>query len=180
MKLVVVEGPDGAGKSTLIYRLKQESKRHFVVLHRANPPENVSQIVGATDILSAASFSDVNVVCDRHPFISEPIYGLTLRGKNLLEGLYGHSMLRATLADTVDRVIYCRPPIEVIVENAKNQHQLSGVHERILTLIEAYDEMMGSIRNELGIPVLRYDWTDELSTFGPTYPIERLFFGDVK
>lgn len=179
MKLVVVEGPDGSGKSTLIGRLRQESKRHFLVLRRVNPPNNIAQIGGAVDLLSYASSCDVDVVCDRHPFISEPIYGLTLRNRNLLEGLYGPAAIRATICDTIGRIIYCRPPIEQIVNCAKNQEQLLGVHEHILTLIEAYDEVMANLRIELGIPVLRYDWTDELTGFNPSYPIERLFFGEI-
>lgn len=177
MKLIVVEGPDGCGKSTLIERLSRESARHFVHIRRSGAPKTLDDLRGIATLLTAAASSAVSVVCERHPFISEIIYGETLRGANRLSDLYSPAMIRSTLIDTVERIIYCRPPTEYIEEGILSKPQLKGVAEKLPLLVESYDQMMDKMMPALGIPVIRYNWRSG-GYLSSSLSIDRLFFGE--
>lgn len=97
-------------------------------------------------------------VLDRHPLISEPIYGPILRKHNLIDLIEkDDGRIVARLKRTVNLIIYCRPPTELILHNLHNREQLKGIEENILKLIEAYDYRMHILRQE-GISVVNYDY----------------------
>lgn len=174
--IVVVEGPDGAGKSTLIDNLRLACDRHYVTLRRSGPPKDVDEIKCIISWIERFDPSyKTPLVLDRHPFISEAIYGNVLRGKSLLEDYYTMHDIDMHFRSHIDRVIYCRPPTSVIHDKLNANPQLKGVREHIDRIVRTYDSTMRYIEHA-GSPVIEYDWTakDEPGK----YP-EQLFFGRI-
>lgn len=155
--LVIIEGPDGAGKSTLIDNLKQ-SKRYFVVLRNSGPPRDLDDVHRFVNLLELTP-PEMPVICDRHPCISDRLYGPILRNVDLLVDRPSTWMLSG-----VDLIVYCRPPTETILANVRRTRgtQLEGVEENCRKLIDAYDEQMRTLAAG-GLPVLQYNYESEIS-----------------
>lgn len=170
--LIAVEGPDGAGKTTLLESLRG-CKYPFTLITRNGNPKDPCNIVGEVQLLTTLPLT-LTVLVDRHPLISEPIYGTILRdGVNRLSVLWTEDQQLDMLRETVTRIIYCRPPIGTIQKNLRQHPQLAGVELKIDKLVDAYDFAM----NEIGfdVPVLRYDYTRHNGT--PRDIQERVFTG---
>lgn len=146
--IIVVEGPDGSGKSHLIQTLRQVLPGRFHVIHRpARPPQTVEQLNRDINFLwSLRNWG--NFVIDRHPIISESVYGPLLRGSQLETSI--------PQLGRWDALIYCRPRFQVICQNVKNSsHELEGVRQRIPDIVAKYDEVMG------GLKPIRYDYQQD-------------------
>jgi thymidylate kinase len=173
MSIVIVEGPDGSGKTTLIRRLREGSQRYFVTVSFSGPPKRVWQIQSVLHWIEQSIYLDVPIICDRFPLISESIYGPILRGKNLLDETEDSNLRAATeIIRRVTKIIYCRPPIPIIRENVVHSTipHLLGVLENLNKIVEQYDELMDLLRDETTIET--YDFTDERVI----KPVEELFF----
>jgi len=178
MTIVVVEGVDGAGKTTLINNLRDVSREYFWVLRASGPANSSDQLQRAVDELSTLiDGSPTNWVFDRHPLVSEPIYGHILRGKSHLEGMSAWGY-KARIQE-FSKIIYCRPPFDIVQEESKHERQLEGVHDKLRGLYDAYDEAMDFLRVHLRVPVITYDWTAGKLTQaykGTTCDINQLFW----
>ena len=172
MKVIVVEGPDGSGKSTLLSSLRYHTKRHFLTVQRSGPPNDRDVLTRTIEWFSDSISYNLHIICDRHPLISEPIYGVALRGENLLETVYDPEELPAIFSSHIDRIIYCRPSRFTIERSIGNQPQLKGVMEKLVDIIDAYDEIMYRI-DRWGIPVIKYDWQQNSTS------LDNLFFGEL-
>lgn len=170
MSIIVVEGVDGSGKSTLLENARlQIPKKYFVLVRHSCRPLSTEQIL---DFLNFIEEGRLPIILDRHPLISEPIYGPVLRKENLVDGIENESSAIDRLVATVDRIIYCRPPDPVIEKNLCNLPQLAGIHENIWDLLDAYDQRMHQLHKR-GMDVIQYDYTT------PSYSMENLFFGNL-
>lgn len=154
--LVIVEGPDGAGKSTLIQTWKL-SRRYFVMISNAGPPPDMQSISRFVHMVRHRPHG-MPLVCDRHSCISDRVYGPLLRNVDHLRDIppnWG-------IADA-DAIVYCRPPLERILQNVtKNQHeQLAGVVEKITRLTNAYDLLFFRLEYEARLPVIHFDFTKD-------------------
>jgi hypothetical protein len=172
MSIVVVEGPDGAGKTTLIKNLRKTTDRYYVSLHNAGPPKDVLNVQCVTNWIERMAVARVPLVCDRISLISEPIYGEVLRKENILDGTYTTDDIKDFLLSNVDRIIYCRPPTSVIQQMIEKEKQLEGVWANIVAITEKYDYTMKMVRH-WGVNVIEYDWTK----YGLDTRLGRLFFG---
>lgn len=168
--IVVVEGPDGSGKSTLIDNLRLTCSRHFVSLRRSGPPKNADELTSIIRWMTRMEVSLVPLICDRYPLISEPIYGNAIRGTNLLDGIYDVDAQKA-IFKSVDRVIYCRPPTSVIYHKIHANPQLKGVVEKIEEITQNYDHVMKLLAH-WGVHVTWYDWTAHGNIL-----LDAMFFG---
>lgn len=158
MPNIIVEGPDGAGKTTLTEMLRERVKRrYFVMLRHSCRPYTWADAIAFLDLINRTPIQ-LTMVIDRHPIISEPIYGPILRGKDLLEAQSDEWKL-SVIQHTSDFVVYCRPPRGTIIENLSKQPQLAGVAEKIDQLIEAYDIAIERLR-AARVRVYVYDWTN--------------------
>jgi hypothetical protein len=138
--MIVVEGVDGTGKSNLVEWL-----------HKAtNLPKHeraATSLGGPIDSLWDWAVNDVESwttqplsIYDRHPLISEYIYGPIVRNKLPPE------FLRPTAAGLLNRmaklglVIFCMPDLETVKKNMQNEEfpQMAGVTDRIEQLYMAY------------------------------------------
>ena len=144
--IIIVEGMDGTGKTTLIQQLAHHldvKPKKFV--KSSGPDEDyrlnlIANTISEIKELETASMErgPIKRLYDRFPLISEAVYGPILRGHNCFGGLY-HPLRRRLLAlKTV--IIYCRPDREVIQANVRQSPQMSGVLEHFKDLLDAYDK----------------------------------------
>src|SRR5690606_1150211 len=149
--IIIVEGMDGTGKTTLVqqlaYRLKVEPRKFVGSLGPSDDYRLVlvkrtkSEISELESSLSKGE--TVKRLYDRFPLISEAVYGTVLRGHNCFGGLY--YPLRRRLLALKAVIIYCRPGTDVIQANVQKAPQMSGVLEHFGELLYAYDKLFGEL-----------------------------------
>lgn len=141
--VIIIEGPDGSGKTRLQGML---SKALALPLHeRAS-----DSIKGPVKNLSTWVYNDVSTletqplsIYDRHPLISEFIYGPICRS------YLDPNMLSPAIPMMIDQlakkslVIFCRPPNREIMTNVNRSgpQQMPGVVTHAMGITYAYDAM---------------------------------------
>lgn len=136
--VIVVEGPDGAGKTTLIEVLKNE-------LDLTVAPRVVSKETKATTNLRLWVDNNLKVgfqpvIFDRYRLISETIYGPALRDTSE-EGFDDMHWLAPRLNQFYRLrpiIIYCLPPLETVLTNTKDDPDNTAVVSKIRGIYSAY------------------------------------------
>lgn len=136
---VIVEGPDGAGKTTLIRDLQdlfpELDLRPRFCTSEGGPLEGVD--------LFRAVFTDEHLkqrhsLYDRHPMFSEYIYSHEL-GRPIASGfLTPSAQLLSRRLERDALVILCMPPLGAVRDNLSAEEQMPGVTEHIDRIYEAY------------------------------------------
>lgn len=138
VKIIIIEGPDGSGKTTLVNMLKEE-------LGIGVAPRVVSKETNAMTDLQAWVDDNLDgglvpTIFDRHRLISEPIYGPLIRGT----AQPGFSELH-WLAPRLKRlylmkpiIIYCLPPLEEVMANLENDPDNASVVKKTEAIYQAY------------------------------------------
>jgi hypothetical protein len=155
--MIIVEGPDGAGKTTLIRKLSGDLK---LPVHQrsANSDGSPTSSQGTTrgERLAWWAFHDVRTmsdqpmsIYDRHCLISEYIYGPVVRGH--LAADFQNSIIHLTirLLAKYSLVVFCRPPDDEIGKNLwggedggdGQSFQMEGVRGRWKEVVASYDAM---------------------------------------
>ena len=173
MPLIIVEGVDGSGKTTLIQNFRQVASRLCWLLFRSGPPQGTEDLVDTVRYIERSSLFSVPLIVDRHPLISETIYGPIVRGKSLIEDYWTRDRALQRVVDTAVRVIHCRPPMEDIEKLARREKQMPGVLDNLWILYQAYDQTMASLARS-GATVVTYDWTRDDFT-----DLNHLFLGSI-
>ena len=152
--MIIIEGPDNSGKSTLIDSLVKDF--NLLIADKPHgPPKNIADLVNRTSKLLLRQDS-ARYILDRHPLFSEAIYGPILRNKNLWDE---NKTMRDALLNILDNansegtvfIIYCRPPDEVVlnfdthlVKSYDTTEHLEGLKNKGHEIIKAYDNLMSS------------------------------------
>lgn len=137
---IIVEGPDGGGKSTLIHHL---SKALLIPVHE----KASDSVAGPIPTLAAWVDKDISAdwtqrwIYDRYPTISEPIYGRLVRGR--IQPPFHEDAYLANVNEVLYRtavVVWCIPNLETVSANiAANAHdQMPGVVANIGNVHQAY------------------------------------------
>jgi len=151
--MIILEGPDNAGKSTLAEYIKETNG--LTVVHSGGPSKDDNEIVSR--MTQYMKMADSATVMDRIPCISDPIYCRIIRGvssplsdSRWMRGLLLHKPI----------IIYCRPSEHILlnlehhlVKEHETKDHVQLVNERARILIEAYDNVMKSV------PHILWDWT---------------------
>lgn len=152
MSTVIIEGPDGAGKTKLLHQLLNRHREYQIAPRACSSLGGPSLGDGMIAYLDLYGCLDGHIY-DRHPSISGAVYDAVLSrttpdnvGVRLREVF--HWILKNA------RVIYCRPPIDVVVKAVHSKPQLAGVPRNIYQIVDTYDSLMVNL-----IPHERYDWT---------------------
>jgi thymidylate kinase len=153
--IVVVEGPDNAGKTTLATYLAKHLRAVYLKVER---PKRGVDLLAFRNLIKVANEYSGWVVCDRHVAISEPIYGTVIRHGHVLNQLDIDPAL-----DDIHCVFYCRPTNKRILDSIGERPQMEGVVENAEAIIHAYDEYMKDLYLEQRILVYVYDYEEHRS-----------------
>jgi len=149
--MIVVEGCDNSGKTTLIQRLAEELKL-LSITNRRKPQQRADVFHYTTDMVMLSLH--YSTIFDRWQAISEPIYGPICRGIGYLES--GDTDFLHRVAQVAKPLlIYCRPRDSTIL-NFGERDQMAGVIENGPRLIAAYDREIKYASR--WFPVVRYDF----------------------
>jgi hypothetical protein len=158
-KPIVVEGPDGAGKSTLVRKLSEFFIRP--VIHTGGPPK--TQKEWTERLMMVGGYADRAVLFDRVPQISEQIYG-KLYDRPPLDL---PEVLDQNLKDLNPVVVYCRldsiSAMQDMISHTMKVHKpkqhLDLVFENFPRLVRDYDRLMDRI--SLQVQVIQHSWVDD-------------------
>jgi hypothetical protein len=137
--MIILEGPDGGGKSTL-------AKQLAVLWDLPIAERVVSKDTEA--MIDLKAWTEENVrnmgplqVYDRHRLISEPIYGPILRAGRPQPGFESLGWLSAMTQEFYRHqpiIIYCIPPLEVVMENLRDDPDNEVVRDQIQSIYALY------------------------------------------
>lgn len=140
--MIIVEGPDSAGKTTLAERLGHDLKK--TVVHSGGPPKSDQEMLYRVHTLIYRSGHDV--IYDRCPIISDPIYAEALGRKSVITRVHA---LELQWLNPI--VIQCRSPTGALTLQAglfDTPEHAAGVareHERLKHYYDRY--FLGSPAN---------------------------------
>ncbi len=151
--LIILEGADGSGKTSLATRIRKDIDEYILLLRSSGPPRNIEQLATVVNFIRSCP-PEIPLITDRNPLISESVYGPIIRGQCMhsldVEGM-------ATLFQNA-MIIHCRPNYSVLAAGVRKEVQMEGVVLNHRQIIKEYDTLMGGLE-KLGVYVKRYDYT---------------------
>lgn len=147
--MIIVEGPDNSGKSTLIQQIKKDFGINEIPRMAHGPANGSKDLWDRTyQIIDAATKAKSHrIIIDRFTLIGEDIYGPILRHVNLWDKMPQEKIKFWKATNLLDPfIIYCRPPEEVIMD-MKNHvikvydtpEHVRRVNQKQELIIHAYD-----------------------------------------
>ena len=142
MALIIIEGCDGTGKTTLLHKLAADLNLPIVKSYRPRTATDIQQFD------NWANAAPRTPLCDRHAAISDLVYGPLLRGStpSTLE------MAKSRLNNNY--LVFCQPPAQEVQANIFVEPQMDGVIQRLKDIYNRYELLM----EDLG-PNFVYDYT---------------------
>lgn len=137
--MVIIEGPDGAGKTTAIGRLSKLFYPSFSLADHGKREMLPHENVRARTYQALAR----ELECKRPPefhdrlYFSELVYGPILRGSCLFSD-YEQGIVRHLLGVLEIPVIFCLPSLDVVKRNLAKDDHIEGVPDNIELIYNAY------------------------------------------
>jgi hypothetical protein len=148
-KIIVLEGCDGGGKTTLANYLHDTLGYQIVKTNAPKPGEDVFR--SYTDSLMTAIASGLPTVFDRH-YMGETIYGPLLRGQDGL-GVHGVALLERVIAARGVRLVICAPPWETLEAGWRSKDDLLKKVDQLRHVAATYQKEAARLSLQV------YDWT---------------------
>lgn len=167
--IIILEGPDNAGKSTLARRLSADL--NLEVVHPGGPPKNISDAISrcVEQEFVFEIATQVNFIYDRITCISDMIY----RGKPQYHNIF------YKFQDEIKRhknvlIVYCRPSLKRLRnfdDHVMQEHEDAAVvqhaKDNVDRIITEYDAVMKSFEEDDLFEFVRYDF--ELDEYSSEY-----------
>ena len=148
-KVIILEGPDGGGKTTLANWLHNTHGYNIV---KTGPPGPGDVTATYLNALTAAIERPDKTVLDRL-HLGEAIYGPLLRGVDRM-GPGGLAAIEWAIANCSDvRLVIVCPPWDVLVEGWRSKDDLLKDERQLRTIYDAY------LAHAARLGVKPYDWT---------------------
>ena len=139
MSHIIIEGPDGAGKTALALTLCKSLSMGYH--HEGPPPANIDRYGHYMSVLR--SFEQSTVIDRFH--LGEAIYGPLLRGGSGLAPAQIIAINQKIIREG-GRIIVCLPPWEICLENNRRKWNQELIQSEIM-LRAAYDAWSVLVRN---------------------------------
>ena len=165
--LIIVEGPDGSGKSTLVRSLVSVLGLHP---HHTGGPirskgEMITRLAGVSQ---AVESHPAGVILDRHPAISDEIYK-SVSGDPLA---MNQDMLDGYLLDARPLIVFCglesMSEMWRMIDRTNKPHKPPSHLDQVLRdykkVVEGYRASELKWKNLLGDRVRHYNWINESAT----------------
>lgn len=175
--MIICEGPDGAGKSTLVAHLADKFGLEVGKRGVANRDElyKVTRQDTYTHLAHAVSGQDPVKILDRlfySEFVYAPVVGRPCEF-NAFEAAYVKRVLDAVGCP----VIVCLPPYATVARNADQGHQMAGVKEGLKYIYRHYAD---SARLPWPDNTIWYDYTMDTFDFASLAEVEEEIDGYLK
>lgn len=158
---ILLEGPDGAGKSTLIKQLLEDLPGTKLAPRFCTSTGGPKDDLWAEVMMGALDLMLPGLIYDRHPMWSEYIYSHEL-GRDIAPGFLTPDAQRLSEAMAVaTTVIVCLPSLERVRANLGAEDQMPGVAEHIDRIYQAYMVRVVQYTGRVYV----YDYTDAPSYF---------------
>jgi thymidylate kinase len=151
--IIIIEGPDGSGKTTLAQKIALQAGYEYV--------HNIQPMYDGDDAYMAQMYADLikshsNLVLDR-AWYSEMAYGPTMRDHSSISypDMY---WLEELVAKKGGMIIYCTDNVSTLWKRCQRRGEDYVVHKAdFVDICEAFKEIM-SVPHL--IPVVKYDYKD--------------------
>ena len=166
--MIIIEGPDNSGKTTLLNKLQVEHKLGYLVIPHRGPVQRYHELYCNMEYILNVVIkrSSKRYILDRLPLISESIYGPLCRKRDIWVENFEDKIRFTKALITLDPfIIYCRPPMENILDMKTHQvkeydteEHLAQVNRQKRNIVEAYDNYFYNWYNPYRFFI--YDYTN--------------------
>lgn len=150
--MIILEGPDGAGKTTLKESLQTRYGFDEGIRGTADRSKLYTVTVHDTFYALRCALGNLPPVIWDRLYFSELVYA-NIVGRPIEFSNTQSRIVRGTLKVLDVPIIYCRPPGSTIKRNAQKDEQMDGVLDNLDKIIQDYDRVM------LDTNALHYDYT---------------------
>lgn len=159
-KMIIIEGMDNTGKTTLIQRLIREVGRGYLSAMVSLGPNRtlLEQFHWNDKQIALAKMGGPLTVYDRFLPICDAVYGPIVRKGSLWN--INHLVIDQLLQEVNPLIIYCRPSDEVVLGFEDGRDQMEGVVENAKKLLDQYDINIEKLR-DMGFKVIQYNYLNE-------------------
>jgi hypothetical protein len=136
--VIIVEGPDGGGKTTLIRQM--QDRYGLEVAPRVVSKETTAMVDLKQWVEDNLSEGPQWKLFDRHRLISEPVYGPILRQyiEDGFDSMVWMMLQMRRFYEIEPLVVYCMPPLNVVRGNVQNDPDNKAVAWKIEAVYQAY------------------------------------------